>query len=131
MNISQAARRSGLPAKTLRYYEEIDLVGPARRAANRYRDYDEQDVHRLRFVARARNLGFNVGECRALLALYGDRERASADVKAIAERHIEEIERKVQELEGLRATLKELADKCHGDERPDCPILDDLAGEPA
>jgi len=127
MNIGAAAERSGLPAKTIRYYEDIALVEPAR-AENGYRDYSERDVHRLRFLQRARRLGFSVAECRSLLSLYEDDTRASADVKAIALDKIDEIGRKIDELKSLRATLVTLAEHCHGDDRPDCPIIDDLAG---
>jgi Cu(I)-responsive transcriptional regulator len=128
MNIGEAAARSGLSPKTIRYYESIKLVPAPERTDGGYRDYDARDVHVLRFLQRARGLGFSVGECRDLLALYRDRERASADVKAIALRHIDDIDRKIAELETLRGTLGELAARCHGDDRPDCPILDDLAG---
>jgi len=127
MNIGDAENRSGLPAKTIRYYEEIGLVTPARRA-NGYRDYDEADVHRLAFLHRARSLGFSVEDCRALLSLYQDRDRASADVKTIAEGHLARIEDKIAELESLRRTLSHLVEACHGDTRPHCPILEDLAG---
>lgn len=127
MNISQAAARAELPPKTIRYYEEIGLVTPARRRANGYRDYSEREIHTLRFVARARSLGFPVEECRALVALYGDTTRKSGDVKEIALRRITEIDGKIKELKSMRATLHELADKCHGDDRPDCPILDQFA----
>jgi len=127
MNISQAAERSGLPAKTIRYYEDIGLVEPARRRDNGYRDYDARDVHMLRFLHRARDLGFSVADCRALLSLYTDSERHSADVKAIALNRIAEIDRKLAELGEMRAVLATLADKCHGDDRPDCPILDEFA----
>jgi Cu(I)-responsive transcriptional regulator len=126
MNIGEAAGRSQLPAKTIRYYEEIALVRPAR-AANGYRDYSEDDVHRLRFVQRARGLGFTIEECRALLSLYDDEQRASADVKKVAEEKMREIERKITELQSLRATLARLVDCCHGDDRPDCPILEEFA----
>lgn len=129
MNIGEAARASGLPAKTLRYYEAIGLVVPGGRRDNGYRDYDEADVHRLRFVQRARSLGFSVAECRELLALYDDRNRTSAEVKRIALERIAAIERKIRELEAMRRALQHLAERCHGDGRPDCPILDDLAGE--
>lgn len=129
MNISEAADRSGLPAKTIRYYEDIGLVGPASRRPNGYRDYAERDVHTLRFLNRARNLGFSVEDCRALAALYTDRNRKSADVKALALARIDDIERKLAELKAMRRTLQHLADRCHGDDRPDCPILEDLAGE--
>ncbi len=128
MNISKAAELSGLPAKTIRYYEDIGLMQPAQRSGNGYRDYGVQDVHVLRFLQRARGLGFSVAECRELLALYQDRERASADVKAIALRRIDDIDRKMRELDGLKGALSELAEKCHGDARPECPILDGLAG---
>jgi Cu(I)-responsive transcriptional regulator len=128
MNIGEVARRSGVPAKTIRYYEEVGLLKPAARAANGYRDYGRDDVERLRFVARARGLGFSVEECGELLALYQDKTRASADVKALALDHIARIEAKIAELEGMRATLIDLSHRCHGDDRPDCPILADLAG---
>lgn len=126
MNIGEAAARSELPAKTIRYYEDIALVRPAR-AANGYRDYSEEDVHRLRFVQRARGLGFTIEECRALLSLYDNEQRASADVKRVAQEKIREVDRKIAELQSMRATLSRLVECCHGDDRPDCPILDDLA----
>ena len=128
MNIGEAAERCGLPAKTIRYYEDIGLVMPSGRKANGYRDYDEQDLNLLKFVQRARSLGFTVEECRELLDLYRDRSRASADVKAIAQSRIADIRRKIDELQSMEATLAELVEHCHGDARPDCPILDDLAG---
>lgn len=128
MNIGTAARRSGLPAKTIRYYDEIGLL-TTRRAANGYRDYGEDDVHKLHFVRRARSLGFSVEECRQLLSLYGDKHRESAEVKAIASEKLEEIDRKIAALTGLRATLGHFVATCHGDDRPECPIIDDLAGE--
>ncbi len=127
MNIGEAARRSGLPTKTIRFYEDIGLVPAAGRDANGYRRYGEREVHLLHFIHRARSLGFSVEQCRELLALYGDRDRASADVKAIALARISDIDRKVAELEAMKATLGELAKRCHGDERPDCPILEGLA----
>jgi Cu(I)-responsive transcriptional regulator len=126
MNIGDVAQRSGLPAKTIRYYEDIGLVAPVR-GDNGYRSFWERDLHRLTFLARARSLGFSLDDCRSLLALYDDRARASADVKALAIDHLSHIDRKIAELEGLRATLRHLVDRCHGDERPDSPILDDLA----
>jgi MerR family transcriptional regulator, copper efflux regulator len=129
MNIGDAAARANLPPKTIRYYEDIALIRPAR-AANGYRDYSETDVHRLRFLQRARSLGFTIEECRALLSLYEDEHRASADVRAVATQKIGEVERKIVELQGMKATLKRLVQCCHGDERPDCPILEDLAGGP-
>ena len=128
MNIGHTAERTGLPAKTIRYYEEIGLVRP-QRAANGYRDYGEADLHRLGFLQRARSLGFTIDECRLLLSLYDDTHRASADVKAIAVAKIGEIDRKIAELKSLKSTLGTLADHCHGDDRPDCPIINDLAGK--
>lgn len=129
MNIGEAAARSGLPAKTVRYYGDIGLVVPSHRRANGYRDYDEQDLQRLQFVQRARSLGFAVEACRELLDLYRDRSRASADVKEIAKSRIADIRRKIDELKAMESTLARLVEHCHGDHRPDCPILDDLAGE--
>lgn len=128
MNIGEVAAESGLPAKTIRYYEDIGLVRPAR-TTNGYRDFADADIHKLRFLARARSLGFTIEDCRALMALYEDRGRASADVKAVAEQHLDQIARKIDELEAMRGTLAHLIDKCHGDDRPDCPILDGLAGD--
>jgi len=127
MNIGEAATRSGLPAKTIRYYEDIGLVHASRRE-NGYRDYGERDVHKLGFLSRARRLGFSIAHCRQLLSLYEDQDRASADVKALAQKHLDEIDAKLEELRGLRATLADLVQSCHGDNRPDCPILDDLSG---
>lgn len=126
MNISDAAVECGLPAKTIRYYEDIGLVSPGR-LPNGYRDYDEDDLHKLRFLQRARGLGFSVEDCRMLLSLYEDHNRASADVKKIAKTHLDEIERKIAELQSLRDTLSDLVQSCHGDDRPNCPIINDLA----
>ena len=126
MNIGQAAEQSGLPAKTIRYYEEIELVRPGR-ADNGYRDYSEDDLHRLCFLQRSRSLGFSIEECRLLLSLYDDDQRASADVKDIAKKKIKLIKQKINELNTLKSTLSKLIKSCNGDERPDCPILDDLA----
>ncbi|MCA3452785.1 MAG: Cu(I)-responsive transcriptional regulator [Rhodobacter sp.] len=126
MNISEAARQAGLPAKTIRYYEDIGLVTPPR-DPNGYRAFRPRDLHALTFVARARSLGFTIGECRALLHLYQDPTRASADVKEIARRHLGRIDAKLAELAALRATLTDLVDACAGDQRPDCPILKGLA----
>jgi Cu(I)-responsive transcriptional regulator len=126
VNIGNVAERSGLPAKTIRYYEDIGLVRPAR-GTNGYRDFASYDLHKLAFVGRARSLGFSIEECRTLLSLYEDRDRASADVRAIAERHLARIDRKLAELQALSATLRDLVVRCHGDERPECPIMDDLA----
>jgi Cu(I)-responsive transcriptional regulator len=126
MNIGEAERATGLPAKTIRYYEEIGLIRPLR-AANGYRRFRDSDAHKLRFLGRARSLGFSIEDCRALLALWEDRARASADVKALAARHLAEVDRKLTELSMLRDTLADLVDTCHGDDRPDCPILHRLA----
>ena len=128
MNIGDAAAASGLPPKTIRYYEEIGLVPPPARRDSGYRDYGDREVHVLRFLARARGLGFSVEECRQLLALYRDRGRASADVKRLTEERLAAIDEKIAQLQALRGALAHLAACCHGDERPDCPILDDLAG---
>ena len=127
MKISEAADRAGLPTKTIRYYEDIGLVAPARRRDNGYRDYADRDVHMLRFLSRARGLGFSVADCRALVALYADTDRKSADVKEIALNRVADIDAKVAELQAMRATLVNLSETCHGDDRPDCPIIDDLA----
>ena len=129
LTIGDAASRSGVPAKTIRYYEQIGLIQPAQRGANQYRSYSEEDVAMLRFVGRARRLGFSVQELKQLVALYRDRGRASADVKAIATQHIARIDRKMAELKTVRAALADLSERCHGDARPDCPILDELAAE--
>jgi len=128
MNIGEAAALSGLPVKTIRYYEEIGLVN-AERLDNGYRQFSDVDVHKLRFVQRARGLGFSVEDCRALLRLYEDKHRASAEVKAIAENHLQAIESKIAELQNLFGVLSHLIDHCAGDDRPDCPIIDDLAGQ--
>ncbi len=126
MNIGQAAAEAGLPVKTVRYYEEIGLVSPKRRD-NGYRHYSAPDLHKLAFLQRARGLGFSIDDCRTLLSLYEDKKRASADVKNLANGHIAEIDQKIAELQTLRNTLSHLISSCHGDDRADCPILDDLA----
>ncbi len=128
MNIGEAAARSGLAPKTIRYYEDIGLVTADRRS-NGYRDYTTSHIHKLTFVQRARSLGFSIAQCRSLLSLYEDKNRASADVKALAEARIAEIDGKIAELRGLRDTLATLVATCHGDDRPDCPILEDLAAQ--
>jgi MerR family copper efflux transcriptional regulator len=127
MNIGDVAERTGLPAKTIRYYEDIGLITPLR-GDNGYRRFRESDVHKLAFLGRARGLGFSIEECRDLLALWEDRGRASADVRAIAEEHLRQIGVKIAELSAMKETLSELVHACHGDHRPDCPILNDLAG---
>jgi MerR family transcriptional regulator, copper efflux regulator len=127
MNIGEAARRSGVPAKTIRYYEGIGLIPAAGRSQSGYRSYGTTEVEMLRFIHRARSLGFSVKDVAGLLALWRDRSRASADVKAIALDHVAAIERKLAELESIRRTLLDLTHRCHGDDHPDCPILAELA----
>jgi MerR family transcriptional regulator, copper efflux regulator len=128
MNIGTIAKRSGLPAKTIRYYESIRLIPPALRSEGNYRTYSEHDLQTLKFVQRARGLGFSVKDVAKLLTLWQDRRRASAEVRQLAQEHVSEIDRKIEELKGMRRTLTHLIEECHGDHRPDCPILDDLAG---
>lgn len=122
MNISDAAAQTGLPAKTIRYYEEIGLITPLR-DTNGYRVFGDTDLHKLTFLARSRALGFSIEDCRALLALYEDQSRASSDVKRIARAHLDEIEVKIADLNAMRDTLSDLVRACAGDDRPDCPIL--------
>jgi MerR family copper efflux transcriptional regulator len=126
MSIGEAASRSGMPPKTIRYYEEIGLIAPAERRENRYRAYDEKDVQTLRFIQRARSLGFSLKEVADLLALYRDRRRASRDVKRLALAHVAELDRKIAELKAIRNTIADLAVRCRGDQRPECPILEEL-----
>jgi Cu(I)-responsive transcriptional regulator len=128
MNIGDVARQSGLPAKTIRYYEDISLVQP-KRETNGYRVFDNADVHKLTFLARARALGFTIGDCRTLLALYEDKSRASAEVKKVTGKHLNEIEAKIADLQAMHATLTRLSEECAGDHRPDCPILEELRGK--
>ncbi len=130
MNIKDVSVRVGLPAKTIRYYEEIGLVTPDR-AANGYRDFSAAHVHTLTFLARARGLGFSVEDCRELLALWEDQGRESADVRTIAQQHLAQIEEKIAGLQDMAATLSDLVRGCAGDARPECPILQGLAGETA
>ncbi|WP_102109666.1 Cu(I)-responsive transcriptional regulator [Oceaniglobus roseus] len=129
MNIKDAADRSGLPPKTIRYYEDIGLIRPAR-GDNGYRSFSAADLHKLTFLGRARALGFSIEDCRTLLALWEDKDRASGDVKRIAREHLSEVEAKIAALETMRGTLAHLVDACAGDDRPDCPILADLAPRP-
>ncbi|MDN3520473.1 Cu(I)-responsive transcriptional regulator [Halomonas ramblicola] len=129
MNIGQAAKASGISAKMIRYYESIGLMPPAHRTEAGYRAFHEKDIHALRFIARARSLGFSVEQMSNLLALWQDRHRASSDVKAVALAHIEELDGKIKKLQDMRETLEHLVKHCHGDARPDCPILGDLAAE--
>lgn len=127
MNIGAAAAASGVAAKMIRHYEAIGLLRPAPRRDNAYRDYGSRDVHELRFIGRARRLGFSIPEIGELLALWRDRGRPSREVKRIADAHIGGLEARIAELQAMAATLRDLAAACHGDDRPDCPILDDLA----
>lgn len=127
MNIGEASQQSNLPTKTIRYYEDVALVKPSR-AQNGYRAYTQADVHRLKFLQRSRSLGFTIEQCRLLLSLYDDENRASADVKRIADEKIKEVDRKISELNSLKATLISLSNNCHGDDKPDCPIINDLSG---
>lgn len=129
MNIGQAAKASGISEKMIRYYESIGLIPPVHRTEARYRTFSEKDIHALRFIARARSLGFSVEQMSNLLALWQDRHRASSDVKAVALAHIEELDGKIKKLQAMRETLEHLVKHCHGDARPDCPILGDLAAE--
>ncbi|MEX2614693.1 MAG: Cu(I)-responsive transcriptional regulator [Alphaproteobacteria bacterium] len=128
MNIGEAAKASGVPAKTIRYYESVNLIPPAQRTGSGYRTYGGDDIARLRFIQRSRSLGFSVRDVAMLLDLWGNRARASAEVKALVTSHIDEIDCKIAELRSMRQTLQDLSDRCHGDDRPDCPILDSLAG---
>ena len=130
MNIGEAASATGVSAKMIRYYESIGLIRAPLRTDSNYRVYGKDEVHVLRFVKRARTLGFSVEETATLLGLWQDKSRASAEVKAVATTHIAALETKIAELQGMVKTLKHLAHCCGGDNRPDCPILDDLAGEP-
>ncbi len=128
MNIGEVAAETGVTAKSIRYYESINLIPAPERTDAGYRQYSDRDVQILHFIKRARGLGFSVAEVAELLSLYQDRDRASAEVKGIVEARLNEIDQKITELESIRATLRTLADRCHGDDRPDCPILDDFAG---
>ncbi len=128
MNIGDVATRTGLPAKTIRYYEDIGLIRPLR-DDNGYRRFRDQDLHKLNFLGRARALGFTIEDCRTLLALYEDETRASADVKSVARDHLAQIEAKIADLNAMRDTLSHLVDACAGDDRPDCPILQDLGSK--
>lgn len=128
MKIGAAAQDSGVSAKMIRYYEEIGLVRPAARRGNAYRDFDAHDVHDLRFIRRARALGFSIEEIGRLLALWRDAARPSREVKAITAAHIADLEARIAEMKGMVAALTHLSDHCTGDERPHCPILDGLAG---
>jgi Cu(I)-responsive transcriptional regulator len=127
MNISQAAKLSGLPSETIRYYEKIDLLINVKRSANGYRDYDAKDVALLSFLQHARTTGFSLDECRHLLDLYGDDKRQSVHVKQMVENKLVDIEKQIASLQSMKSTLRNLADGCRGDETPHCHILDVLA----
>lgn len=126
-NISEAAARSGVSAKMIRHYESLGLLKPAPRTTAGYRVYAESDVHTLRFIRRARDLGFAIGEIQQLLGLWQNRRRASADVRRVAQKHVAALDGKIRALQSMRGTLGDLIQNCHGDSRPECPILDDLA----
>ena len=128
MNIGAAATETGVPAKTIRYYESIGLIPPAIRAENGYRNYTEFDIKTLKFIQHARRLGFSVKDVGDLLGLWQNKNRSSANVKALALKHVSEVETRIAELQSIRRTLIDLTKRCHGDDRPDCPILEDLAG---
>ena len=127
MNIGEAAKASGVSTKMIRHYESIGLIDAARRTDAGYRLYSERDVQVLQFIHRSRTLGFSLEQIRTLLALWQDKQRASKDVRAMARQHIDELDRKIADMQAMRRTLETLATRCHGDERPDCPILDDLS----
>lgn len=126
MNIGQASKASGVSTKMIRYYDEIGLVRPASRTGSNYREYDDRQVNELRFIKRARSLGFAVAEIQHLLSLWRDRARPSREVKAVAERHLADLDARIAEMQAMADTLRQLSDCCAGDDRPDCPILEDL-----
>ncbi|CUK06928.1 Copper export regulator [Shimia thalassica] len=126
MNIGEISGKSGLPAKTIRYYEDIGLITP-QRSENGYRRFSDTDLHKLTFLGRARALGFSIEDCRTLMAMYEDESRASSDVKLVATEHLNRIDEKIAQLQSMRSTLSHLVSECAGDNRPDCPILNDLA----
>ena len=129
MNIGQASKASGVSQRMLRHYEKIGLIPPAARRDSGYRDYDQRDLHTLRFIGHARDMGFPIEEIRTLLALWRDRERSSAEVKKLALSRAAELRERIAVLEDMRRTLEHLAESCHGDDRPDCPILDELEAD--
>jgi Cu(I)-responsive transcriptional regulator len=126
MNIGEAARASGVSAKMIRHYESIGLVPPPARSESDYRVYGEREVHTLRFIRHSRDLGFSLEQIRALLGLWQNRDRPSREVRALAQQHLAEVDAKLAELQAMKGTLQRLVQSCHGDERPDCPILDTL-----
>ncbi len=127
--IGKAAQASGVSAKMVRHYESLGLLGEVGRTDSGYRQYTMADVHTLRFIKRSRNLGFSMAEITELVGLWHDRGRASASVKHIAQRHVDELQARIDAMQAMRRTLQNLLHHCHGDDRPDCPILDDLAGQ--
>jgi len=129
MRIQEASKQSGMPAKTIRFYEDIGLMRPATRAANGYRQFNERDVRTLKFIQRARRLGFAVEDIQKLLSLWQNKRRSSAQVKALALDHLAEIEARIRQLDSMKRSVMDLAKRCHGDNRPDCPILDELADD--
>jgi MerR family copper efflux transcriptional regulator len=129
MNIGQAAKASGVSAKMIRHYEEIGLIKKAGRSESGYRTYSENDLHILVFVRQSRNLGFSIDEIRELLGLWQNRRRSSRKVKELALRHIEELDLRINELQEIKQAISHLADQCHGDDRPDCPIIDGLTAQ--
>jgi MerR family copper efflux transcriptional regulator len=131
MNIGEAARASGVSAKMIRHYESVGLVPQAARTEGGYRQYGDKEVNTLRFIRHSRDLGFSIEQIRALLGLWQDRRRPSREVKALAQAHIDELEQKLTELQAMKATLSHLVQGCHGDDRPDCPIIESLAGSTA
>lgn len=128
VNIGQAAQASGVSARMVRHYESLGLLGAVARTDSGYRQYSAADVHTLRFIKRGRELGFSMAEIAELVGLWHNQARASASVKQIAQAHVDELEKRIQAMQAMRRTLQNLLQHCHGDERPACPILDDLAG---
>lgn len=128
MNIGEAASATGVSAKMIRHYESVKLLPPALRTDSGYRQYSDKDVHTLRFIRRSRDLGFSIDEIRGLLSLWQDRARPSRQVKALAGKHLADLQRRLEELQGMQATLEHLVHCCRGDDRPDCPILEGLEG---
>ena len=131
MNIGQAAQATGVTPKMIRHYESLGLLPAVARSDAGYRRYDERTLHTLRFIRRARDLGFSLDEIAQLLALWADPKRASAEVRRLAQRHVADLDERIARMQAMRRSLQQLVQCCHGDDRPDCPILDDLAGEPA
>jgi MerR family copper efflux transcriptional regulator len=130
MNISEAARRTGLSAKTIRYYEDIDLIAPAQRGDNGYRQYTEQSLEELQFLARAREVGFDLLQCRQLLGLQRDSARQSVHARGLVLEKVEDLQQRIERLQDMQRVLRDMADRCRGDEGPDCAILDKLSGAP-